>query len=427
MNSSWLAAPLYRYLDEDDGMNDQPAGTGGAIAHQRFANILDIAEDGIVAIDVRQRIVLFNHGAEKMFGHRAADVLGQPLELLLPARFGDAHRTYVSEFAAAAMEARLMADRRAVTGRRQDGSEFPAEISICKFQAGAEQFFAAIVRDVSERKRIEEDLLHVNQQLEERVQARTAELEASNRQLQESLTELQAKTDELRSTTQQLWQAAKLASVGELAASIAHELNNPLGTVSLRVETILSQTPAHDPRRKALEIVEQEVERMARLVANLLQFSRHGKEQVSTVKLDEEILTSVELTRHHLTRRGIEIQHDFGPKLPAIFADRQKLRQVFLNLYTNAGDAMPQGGKLVTRVRQAESPAGKPQVVIEVTDTGTGIPPDVLARVMDPFFTTKEEGKGTGLGLAICKRIIHEHKGWDPLESTCRHASLSIL
>jgi signal transduction histidine kinase len=103
--------------------------------------------------------------------------------------------------------------------------------------------------------------------------------------------------------------------------------------------------------------------------------------------------------------------------LPEIFADRQKLRQVFLNLFTNAGDAMSQGGKLMARVRRIESSSRQSQLVVEVSDTGVGIPPEILARVMDPFFTTKEEGKGTGLGLAICKRIVHEHHGSIHIES----------
>ena len=105
--------------------------------------------------------------------------------------------------------------------------------------------------------------------------------------------------------TQQLWQAARLAGVGELAASIAHELNNPLGTVSLRIEGVLAKTPADDPRRSALEVIDQEVERMARLVGNLLQFSRAGRDQVSTVDVCEEITKTIELTDHHLKRHGI--------------------------------------------------------------------------------------------------------------------------
>jgi signal transduction histidine kinase len=228
---------------------------------------------------------------------------------------------------------------------------------------------------------------------------------------------LRERTEELRVTTQQLWQAARLAGVGELAASIAHELNNPLGTISLRVEGILAKTPADDPRRRPLEIVEQEVERMARLVGNLLQFSRAGVDKVSTVDVGEEIRRTLELVEHHLRKHQIRAEPEFAPGVPSIYADRQQLRQVLLNLFTNAADAMPNGGRLAPRVRPLESAAGRPAVVIEVADTGTGIPPELLPRVTEPFFTTKPEGKGTGLGLAICRRIVHQHQGTIEVDS----------
>ena len=222
---------------------------------------------------------------------------------------------------------------------------------------------------------------------------------------------------ELRAMTQQLWQAAKLASVGELAASIAHELNNPLGTVSLRLEGVLAKTPTEDPRRRALEIIDQEVQRMARLVGNLLQFSRAGRDQVSTVDVCEEITKTIELTEHHLRRHGIRVEPEFQPHVPVIYADRQQLRQVFLNLFTNAGDAMPEGGRLTPRVRPKEQAGAIVAVVIEVVDTGVGIAAAHLPKVMEPFFTTKEEGKGTGLGLAICRRIVQQHQGTLEIES----------
>src|SRR5579883_640619 len=230
------------------------------------------------------------------------------------------------------------------------------------------------------------------------------------REREEALAGLQAKTEELRATTQQLWQAARLAAVGELAASIAHELNNPLATVSLRLETVLAKTGADDSRRRPLEMVQQEVERMARLVGNLLQFIRPGRDQVSTVNVCEEIIKTIELTEHYLRKRQVQAEPHFAPNVPLIYADRQHLRQVFLNLFTNAADAMPKGGRLTLRVHPGEL-AGAPAVVIEVIDTGTGIPAEWLERVFEPFFTTKEEGKGTGLGLAICKRIILQHHG----------------
>jgi signal transduction histidine kinase len=236
------------------------------------------------------------------------------------------------------------------------------------------------------------------------------------RQREQALADLQAKTDELRSTTQQLWQAARLAGVGELAASIAHELNNPLATVHLRLEGVLARTPADDPRRRPLEIVEQEIERMARLVGNLLHFSRAGRSEVSTINVHDEVKKTIELTEPHLRRRRVTVVPEFHP-VPDIFADRQQLRQVLLNLFTNAGDAMPQGGRLTPRVRPGELPGPRSAVVIEVIDTGIGIASEHLARVTDPFFTTKEEGHGTGLGLAICKRIVHEHHGTLEIES----------
>jgi signal transduction histidine kinase len=237
------------------------------------------------------------------------------------------------------------------------------------------------------------------------------------REREQALVELKAKTEELRATTQQLWQAARLAGVGELAASIAHELNNPLGTVSLRLEGVLAKTPPDDPRRKSLEIIDIEVSRMARLVANLLQFSRPGRDQVSTVDVCEEIRKTIELAEHHLRKRRIILRTEFDPTVPPIFADRQQLRQVFLNLFTNAADAMPQGGQLIPRVRTGVLQPNQPAVVIEVVDTGVGIPPTHLGRVFDPFFTTKDEGQGTGLGLAICKRIIDQHHGKIEIES----------
>jgi signal transduction histidine kinase len=219
---------------------------------------------------------------------------------------------------------------------------------------------------------------------------------------------LLAKNEELKAVTQQLWQAAKLATMGELASSIAHELNNPLATVSLRIESLTAQTSQDDKRLRELEIIGQEIERMGNLVTNLLQFSRRRRQQISTVDVREEIEKTFELIEYHLRKNNVKVIREFAPDVPFIHADRQQLRQLFLNLFTNAGDAMPQGGTLTVRVMAR--PEAK-QVYIEIADTGIGIPPDILPKVMETFFTTKPEGKGTGLGLAICRRIAQEHQG----------------
>ena len=211
--------------------------------------------------------------------------------------------------------------------------------------------------------------------------------------------------------TQQLWQAAKLASVGELAASIAHELNNPLATVILRIESVLGRLSAENPNRRALEVVEQECKRMGDLVASLLQFSRRGDGQSSSVDLCKELGNSIELVQHILRKRQITVFTQFDANTPTIFADRQKFRQVFLNLLTNACDAMPDGGELKVRTSAVAANNDVAAVAIEIEDTGEGISPEHLESIMEPFFTTKEEGKGTGLGLAICRRVVEEHGG----------------
>ena len=245
-----------------------------------------------------------------------------------------------------------------------------------------------------ELERTNSELLQLTLELDDRVAARTAEL--------------QAKDEEIRAMSQQLWQAAKLATMGELAASIAHELNNPLATVSLRVEMLLGTMTPDAPQRRALEVIEQEVERMGQLVGNLLQFTRRGQQQVSTLDVREEIECTLELIHYHLRNRHIAVVCQFAPDMPMVQADRQQLRQLFLNLFTNASDAMPQGGTLTLQVR-TDTPGQ--QIEIAIADTGMGIAAEDLPRVMEPFFTTKPEGRGTGLGLPICRRIVQEHQG----------------
>src|SRR5262249_445581 len=155
---------------------------------------------------------------------------------------------------------------------RKGGQEFPAEASISKLALPGQMIFTAMLRDITGRKQAEAQIRKLNADLERRVQERTAQLAESYQNLSRALGELEGRNRELKTTTRQVWEAAKVGSVGELAASLAHELNNPLATVSLRIESLLAQVPHGDPRRPLLSVIEQEVERMAALVANLLQF-----------------------------------------------------------------------------------------------------------------------------------------------------------
>jgi PAS domain S-box-containing protein len=358
----------------------------------RVHAILATAVDGVVVIDEKGIIETFNPSAERLFGFTAAEVIGRNVSVIMPEPYRSEHDSYIANYLRTGQK-RIIGIGREVAGRRKDGTTFPAELAVSETVLRDRRIFVGIVRDVSERKQAEKAL------------------QESNRRLAETLEELQARSEEVRATSQQLWQAAKLATLGELAASIAHELNNPLAIVSLRVESLMAQTPAADPRYRALQVVEQEVERMGNLVANLLQFSRRGQHQVSTLDVRDELDRTLELVHYHLRHHRVEVQRETAATLPMIQADRQQLRQVFLNLLTNAGDAMPKGGKLTVRLQPGELEGGRRAVVIEFADTGVGIPEELMPRITEPFFTTKEEGKGTGLGLAICRRIMQEHHG----------------
>lgn len=368
-----MAWATQRRLDREPH-DDRPLRENEA----RTQALLDSAVDAMITIDERGLIRTFNPAAERMFGHVAGEVIGHNVSLLMPSPDREQHDGYLARYLATG-ERKVIGIGREVTARRKDGSLFPVELSVAEARLGDWRVFVGTIRDLTERHQA---------------------------------------LAELRTMTQQLWQAAKLASVGELAASIAHELNNPLATISLRIEATLRRTPADDPRRRALEIVEQEVKRMADLVSNLLQFSRRHSEQISTMDVGQEVTRAVELIHHHLRKRRVEVVQDLAPTTPTIYADRQKLRQVFLNLLTNACDAMHDGGTLTLRSFPAKLESGTPAVAIEFRDTGVGIPADHLDRVMDPFFTTKGEGQGTGLGLAICRRIVQEHQGTIQIEST---------
>jgi PAS domain S-box-containing protein len=358
----------------------------------RVHAILATAVDAVVVIDEKGIIETFNPSAERLFGFTSAEVVGRNVSVIMPEPYRSEHDSYIQNYVRTGQK-RIIGIGREVEGRRKDGTTFPVELAVSEAVLADRRIFVGIVRDLSERKRAEKAL------------------QESNRHLAETLEELQARSEEVRATSQQLWQAAKLATLGELAASIAHELNNPLAIVSLRVESLMAQTPESDPRHRALQVIEQEVERMGNLVANLLQFSRRGQHQVSTLDVRDELDRTLELVHYHLRHHRVDVERETAANLPMIHADRQQLRQVFLNLLTNASDAMPKGGKLTIRLQPGGLEGGRPAVVIEFADTGVGIPENLMPRVTEPFFTTKEEGKGTGLGLAICRRIMQEHHG----------------
>jgi signal transduction histidine kinase len=213
-------------------------------------------------------------------------------------------------------------------------------------------------------------------------------------------------------------QSEKMSAVGQLAAGVAHELNNPLGVILGFAEASVRRMPASDALAPALKSIEREAYRCQALVKNLLVFSREktpGLAPVDLIPVVEDALTLIEAQARV---KKVEVVRQLAAAVPPVLADRQQVQQVLINLCNNGMDAMPQGGILTISLEPQDG-----GVVLSVRDTGTGIPLEARDRIFDPFFTTKEIGKGTGLGLSLVYEIIKKHDGEITFESELNHGT----
>ncbi|HEX4841803.1 MAG TPA: ATP-binding protein, partial [bacterium] len=216
----------------------------------------------------------------------------------------------------------------------------------------------------------------------------------------------------------QLMHSAKLATIGELAAFIAHEINNPLTSVLGYASLILSDTPADDPKRSDLEVIEKESLRARAIVRDLLGYARQTDSAMEQTGINDALESILPLIRRRAESQNVNIEAALDPHVPRIMGDVNQLKQVFINILNNAIDAMPSGGRVAITTREIAGNGTGPQVEISFQDSGVGIPTDKINRIFDPFFTTKEDGKGTGLGLPISKRIVERHGGSIAVSST---------
>jgi two-component system, cell cycle sensor histidine kinase and response regulator CckA len=203
-----------------------------------------------------------------------------------------------------------------------------------------------------------------------------------------------------------LRQSEKLSAVGQLAAGVAHEVNNPLGVILGFAQSILLRLPSQDALMPAMKAIERETLRCKVLVQELLTFSRERKPGMAPEPPNTLLDGALALIETQARLRRIELRREFAPGLPPVMADRNQIQQVIINLCTNAMDAMPEGGLLRTAMEKKPG-----HLEIRVQDTGTGILPSVQPRIFEPFFTTKEVGKGTGLGLSLAYEIVQKHHG----------------
>jgi PAS domain S-box-containing protein len=340
----------------------------------RKAALFEAALDAIVAIDAEGRITEFNPAAEATFGLPRNEILGRPIvDTIIPPHFRERHRRAFDRYLASGQSA-ILGRRLQLSGLHADGHEFPVELTVYRVPLPGPPTFSAFIRDLTESRRLEEQLL----------------------------------------------QAQKMESIGRLAGGIAHDFNNLLTAISGYAQLALDRNDLVPALKQEVEQIRIAAGRAVELTSQLLAFSRRQVMQPIALDLGETLQDIGPMLRRILGE-DVRLTTKVDPELGSVLADPGQLSQVIVNLAVNARDAMPSGGTLTLETTNvdldtqyalghAEVVPG-PYVLLSVTDTGAGMDEATRARLFEPFFTTKEQGKGTGLGLATVYGIVRQSGG----------------
>ena len=350
--------------------------------HPRWHAIIQAASDGILAIDVHQRIVVFNPAAEAIFRCTSTEAIGCPVSRFIPHDRREAHRRQMHRFAEDHEYREQASHSRTVEGVRWDGDRFPIEAAISQVVVQGEVLFIMVFRDASNLRRSEAD---------------RARLEA------------------------QLQRSQKMEAIGTLAGGIAHDFNNVLGAILAYSELIKLDTESLPGVQEFVEAIIQACFRARDLIRQVLTFSRQQGSYFQPMVLSPLALEVVKLLRAAIPS-SIEIRDNIQRQVPSVLADPTQLHQVLMNLATNATYAMrSKGGCLAIGLEVVDLSEGEARmdadlrpgkyVCLSVSDTGVGIPPEQLTRIFEPFYTTKPAGDGNGLGLAVARGIVRTHGG----------------
>ena len=251
-------------------------------------------------------------------------------------------------------------------------------------------------------------------------------LEKVTRELKETNLKLREANIRLKKTQDQLVQSEKLAVAGRLVASVAHELNNPLGTIKGLAQMVQREMKKEDPKAKDLKTVEEEARRAQQILKRLQTFARPKELEVELIDVNKTIDKALLLLDRQISLQNIKIEKSYHPNLPKITADPNQLKQVFLNVVLNASQTIPEDREGRIQIKTNDTKIkGKKYIEIEFTDNGCGIPRKDIPRIFEPFFTTKEVG--TGLGLAICRSIVERHHGKITVKSKVEEGSTFLI
>jgi two-component system sensor kinase FixL len=354
----------------------QAGRTADALNHleereAHLQSILDTVPDAMVVIDEHGIMQSFSATAERLFGWRAEEVIGRNVSILMPPPYRDAHDGYLLRYLTTG-ERRIIGIGRVVVGERKDGSTFPMELSVGEMRSRAQRFFTGFVRDLSETQ-------------------------ATERRLQDMQAELV--------------HVSRLTALGEMASALAHELNQPLSAIANYVKgsvRILDQEQPDPAKvRNALSLAGDQALRAGEIIRRLRDFVSRGETERRIEPLAKLIEEAGALAMIGAKEHGVRLSMVLSPKVKYVLADKVQIQQVLLNLLRNAIEAMADSPQRELVVRSTPGPDD--QVTVSVTDTGSGIRPDIAERLFQPFLSSKQQG--LGVGLSISRTIIEAHGG----------------
>ena len=355
-------------------------------------SILDTVPEAMIVIDERGVIQSFSSAAERLFGCRAVEAIGQNVKTLMPSPYRENHDRYLTRYLTTG-ERRIIGIGRVVVGQRKDGSTFPMELAVGEMKSGDQRFFTGFIRDLTERQQTE------------------------------------ARLQELQS---ELVHISRLTAMGEMASTLAHELNQPLSAIAnyLKGSRRLLEGVADEraaTMRDALDKAADQAMRAGQIIRRLRDFVARGESERRVESITKLVEEASALALVGVKDLGIRVQFQFDPEVDLVIADRVQVQQVMLNLIRNAMDAMEGAPSRDLVITTAEDNG---QARVSVADTGSGIAPEIAEQLFQPFITTKRQGMG--VGLSISRTIIEAHSGriWvepNPAGGTIFHFTLPVV